>query len=271
MRIGCATVSRLPVIPDTVWIFQDAGVFEHTTGLCAILEKGRAILVHRNGSAEAVLHHSDWRKTNQTIEAQPRHMENLIPAKVDVFVLLSRNFIRVCMVDIVEFTALVTIHLDIFWQKRIQPKHCVLTVPDNLRIGIAPEEQVGHQRFPEDKGCHFRIWLAIQNLVQRMIPCLFLVAVVVRHPVQVQRQGGNGFCQQTDTGIHSRDLHSSFLIHLLPGIGTAKHKGLPGIPDVIRDLRQTFFRLFCFGRIPWVFKSHPFPESHILTNPFINN
>ena len=26
--------------------------------------------------------------------------------------------------------------------------------------------------------------------------------------------------------------------------------------------------LFCFGRIPWVFKPHPFPESHIIYFPF---
>ena len=69
-------------------------------------------------------------------------------------------------------------------------------------------------------------------------------------------------CQQTDTGVHGRNLHGGFFIHLLPGIGTAKHKGLPGIADIIRDLRQTLFRLFCFGRISRILKSHPFPESH---------
>lgn len=151
MRIGCATVSRLPVIPDTVRVFQDAGVFQHATGLCAIFEERGTVLIHRNGSAEAVLHHGNWRKTNQTIEAQPRYMENLVSAKVDILVLLSRNFICVCIVDIVEFTALVSVHFDILRQKRIQAQHCVLAIPDDLRIGIAPEEQVGHQGFPEHK------------------------------------------------------------------------------------------------------------------------
>ena len=189
-------------------------------------------------------------------------MKNLVPAEVEVFILLSRHFIRVCVVDIIELAALIPVHFDIFRQKRIQPQHCVLTIPDDLCVGVAPEEQMGHQRFPEDKGCHLWVGLAIQNLVQRMIPRLFLVAIIVCHPVQMQRQCRNGLRQQTDTGIHSRDLHGGFLIHLLPGIGAAKHKGLPGIADVIRDLRQTFFWLFCFGRIPWVLKPHPFPESH---------
>ena len=189
-------------------------------------------------------------------------MENLVPAEINILVLLSRNFIRVCVVDIIKLAALITVHFDIFRQKRIQPQHRVLAIPDDLCVGVAPEKQVSHQRFPEDKGCHLWVGLPIQNLVQRMIPRLFLVAVIVCHPVEMQRQCRNGLRQQTDTGVHGRDLHGSLLIHLLSGIGTAKHKGLPGITDVIRDLRQTFFRLFCFGRIPWVLKPHPFPESH---------
>ena len=268
VRVGSAAIGRFPAIPDTVRVFHNAGMFQHTAWLCAIFEEGRAVLVHRNGSTEAVLHHGDWRKTDQAIKAQTRHMEDLIPAKVEVFVLLSRHFICVGVVDIVELTALISVHFDIFRHQRIQPKHRVLSIPDDLCVGIAPEEQVGHHRFPEDKGCHFRIWLPIQNLVQRMIPCLLLIAIVIRHPVQMQRQCRNGLCQQTDTGVHGRDLHGGFFIHLLPGIGTAKHKGLPGIADIIRDLRQTFFRLFCFGRISRILKSHPFPESHNIYSPF---
>ena len=122
-------------------------------------------------------------------------MEDFIPAKVEILVLLSRNFIRVCVVDIVKFAALISVNFDVFRHQRIQPQHRVLAIPDNLRISIAPEEQVGHQSLPEDKGCHFRVGLAVQNLVQRMIPCLFFVTVVVRHTVKVQRQCSNGLCQ----------------------------------------------------------------------------
>ena len=41
-------------------------------------------------------------------------MEDLVPAEVEVFILLSRNFIRVCVVDIIELTALIPVHFDIF-------------------------------------------------------------------------------------------------------------------------------------------------------------
>ncbi len=122
-----------------------------------------------------------------------------------------------------------------------------------LSIQKSPARQqsvdtIGGGRKPES-----RIWK----------PILSVCSAPSRASTSGQRwQCRNGLCQQTDTGIHSRDLHGGFLIHLLPGIGAAKHKGLPGIADVIRNLRQTFFWLFCFGRIPWVLKSHPFPESH---------
>ena len=41
-------------------------------------------------------------------------MEDLVPAEIDILVLLSRNFIRVCVVDVVELSTLVSIHFDIF-------------------------------------------------------------------------------------------------------------------------------------------------------------
>lgn len=114
MGVGCATVCCFPVIPDTIRVLDDPGVFEDTAGLCAILEERRAVLIHRNGSAEAVLHHGDRRKADQTIETQSRHMEDLVPTKVDILVLLSRNFVRVCVIDIIEFSAFIPVHLDIF-------------------------------------------------------------------------------------------------------------------------------------------------------------
>ena len=112
-------------------------------------------------------------------------MEYLIPAKVDILVLLSRNFIRIGVVDVVQLAAFIAIHFDVFRQQRIQTQHCVLAIPDDLCVGIAPQEQMGHQGLPKHKGRHFRIRLSVQDLVQRMISCLFLVAVLVRYPIQV--------------------------------------------------------------------------------------
>ena len=60
MGIGSTAISRFPAIPDTVRVFHNAGMFQHTTGLCAVLEERGTVFVHCNGSAEAVLHHGNW-------------------------------------------------------------------------------------------------------------------------------------------------------------------------------------------------------------------
>ena len=59
MGVGCATVCRFPVIPDTIRVLDDPGMFQHTAGLSAVLEERRAVLIHRNGGAKAVFHHGN--------------------------------------------------------------------------------------------------------------------------------------------------------------------------------------------------------------------
>ncbi len=59
MGIGCTAISRFPAIPDTVRVFHNAGMLQHTTGLSAVLEERGTVFVYRNGSAEAVLHHGN--------------------------------------------------------------------------------------------------------------------------------------------------------------------------------------------------------------------
>ena len=39
----------------------------------------------------------------------------------------------------------------------------------NLCIGIAPQKQMCHERFPENKTCHFRVRLIMQQSVKIMI------------------------------------------------------------------------------------------------------
>lgn len=90
--------------------FVAHSLFQHTAWLCAVLEKSGAILVYRNRSTEAVLHHGNRRKYNQAIETQTRNMEDFIPAEVDILVLLSRHFIRVGVINIVELTAFIPVY-----------------------------------------------------------------------------------------------------------------------------------------------------------------
>ena len=76
------------------------------------------------------------------------------------------------------------------WHERVKPDDLAATVPDHLRIGIAPEEQVRHERFPEDEGCHFRIRLIMEQEIQWMIQRFFLAAFLVVL-VQMKRQTGD--------------------------------------------------------------------------------
>ena len=103
-------------------------------------------------------------------------MKDLVPAEVEIFILLSRNFIRVCVVDIVELATFISVNFDIFRQKRIQTQHRVLAIPDDLCVGVAPEEQVRHKRFTENKRGHFGIRLIVKQAVQGVVDCFLLTA-----------------------------------------------------------------------------------------------
>nr|DAJ29772.1 MAG TPA: hypothetical protein [Caudoviricetes sp.] len=35
-----------------------------------------------------------------------------------------------------------------------------------------------HERFPEYKTCHFRVWLIMQHKIQQMVGCFFLAPAI---------------------------------------------------------------------------------------------
>ena len=268
-----AAVHSRPVVTDLAGVFQDTGMFQNTAGLCAVLEEGRAVLLHCQRGAEGVLHHGNGRKAHQTIEAQTRHMEYLIRPEVDVLVLLPRHFVRVGVVDIEDVAGLVSVHFHVLRKQRIQPQHRVLAVTDDLGVGVAPQKKVGHHGLAKGKAGHLRVGLPVEDLVQRMVRRFFLPVPAFRVPVEMQRKPRHRLGQQPDTGIHSRDLHRRFLIHPLAGRSRAKEKGLPGIADIVRYLRQTGSICFgaVFGSIPGLAKAHPFQKSHFIAfSPFIH-
>ena len=47
---------------------------------------------------------------------------------------------------------------DTWWGDEVTPA----LFRDELCIGIAVDQQMGHQRFTENKRCHFRIWLVVE-------------------------------------------------------------------------------------------------------------
>jgi len=43
----------------------------------------------------------------------------------------------------------IAVDLHVLRQQRIQTENFIFAVPDDLRIGVAPEQQMTHQRLPE--------------------------------------------------------------------------------------------------------------------------
>lgn len=104
-------------------------------------------------------------------------------------------------------------------------QQCRFAITDDLRISIAPEEQVGHEGFPEYEGTHLRVRLIVEQVVERMVErhCL---AAAVRVFVEVQRQSRDSLRQDTDAGIHGSHLHGRPFCHCFAGGCSAKEKSI---------------------------------------------
>ncbi len=59
--------------------------------------------------------------------------------------------------------------------QRIESDDFTFAISYNLHIGISIKEKMRHQGLSEDKRCHFRIWLIVNQSIQRMLDCLFLL------------------------------------------------------------------------------------------------
>ena len=129
--------------------------------------------------------------------------------------------------------SIIPVHRHAAWHQRIKSHHLTLAVSYNLGIGIAPQEQVSHDRFPENKAYHLRVRLIMQYKIQRMIHCFFLTAAVCVS-VKVQRQSCYRLRQNTDVGIYCSHLHSRTLISPF-ACSTATHE------KPISTARRAFF------------------------------
>ena len=106
-------------------------------------------------------------------------MEDLVPAEIDILVVLSRLLIRVCVIDVEDLSFLVPVDFHVLREQRIEAKDAVLSIPDDLCVTVSPQEQMRHHDFPEGETRHLRIRLPVQQLIQRMICGSFLCASAV--------------------------------------------------------------------------------------------
>lgn len=147
---------------------------------------------YRQCCTQAVFHHGNGREADQPVKAKAGDMEDFIGTEVDILPVFPWHFIRVGVINIIEVPRLIPVYLRIFREQRIQPQYGVLPIPDDLRIGVAPQEQVGHHSLPEGKAGHFRVWFPVEDFIKWMIQRLFLRISIACISVQVQRQARHG-------------------------------------------------------------------------------
>ena len=137
----------------------------------------------------------------------------------------SRRIVGADGVFVVELAVPVTVHRHPVRHQRIEGNDLALAVADDLGVGVAPQEKVGHERFPEHKGTHLWVRLIMKEQIQRMVDSLFLAAILLV-AVEVERQSRHSLRQDTDAGIHRRHLHGGAFIDTLARRAAAKEKAV---------------------------------------------
>ena len=186
-------------------------MLKDTARRCAVCEELRAELFRGYGKTDSVLCHSDRAVADKPVKSESGDVKHIgrIQNYGAVFV---DGFVTASVVLIKKMPVFISVHGHLVRHQRIQRHNFTLAVADYLGVCIAPQQKVRHERFPEDKGTHFRVRLIVQKSVKRMIDSLFFAAVF-GISVKVKRQTGDGFRENTDAGIHGRHLHGGAFRH----------------------------------------------------------
>jgi len=127
------------------------------------------------------------------------------------------------LILVVEVTFIVTVYAHSIGHQRIESDDFTLAISDNLRIGISIKEQVCHQGLTEDKGGHFRIWLIVNQSIQRMLDSFFL-ATGASVFVNMDWKASDGLGENPDAGIDCSHLHSASFIDGFARVAATKEK-----------------------------------------------
>ena len=228
----------MPCLSDTLRVLNGSGVFQYTGRGCAIGEELSSVFLCSDGKADGVFCHCNRAIADKPVKAETGNMEHVGGLQNNRFT-LAADLVNGAEVLIVELAILVPIHTHLVGHQGIQCHDLALTVPDDLSIGIAPEEQVRHECFPEDEGTHLWIRLIMKNQVKRMVDSFFLAAVAVVS-VNMKREPCDSFGQNTDAGVNRSHLHGTAFRYRLAG-GAATHvKGVAGADCAVGGLVSGF-------------------------------
>ena len=141
-------------------------------------------------------------------------MQHLFHRQNDLALLLEiRVVFVVSAVAVNEPAAIVTVNTHLIRHQRIQPDDVASTVPDDLRISVAVDQQMRHQCFPEHERCHFRIRLVVQQKIKRVLRHSLFSAVGVL--INVQGKLCDCLRQNSHAGVNCDDLHCRAVVDSL--------------------------------------------------------
>ena len=126
---------------------------------------------------------------------------------------------------IIWSSLIVTIHTHSIGHQRIESDDFTFAISYNLRISISIKEKMRHQGLSEDKGCHFQIWLIVNQSIQRMIDCL-LFTIGVSILINMNRQSCNGLRKNPDAGIDCSHLHGASFINGFARAASTEEKAI---------------------------------------------
>ena len=139
--------------------------------------------------------------------------------------LVLDSFVRATIIGVVQTAVFVSVHGHLVRHQGIQSYDLIFAVADDLCIGIAPQEQVRHEGFSEHEGTHLRVWLIVEQAVERMVE-RHCFATAVRVFIKVQRQSCDSFRQDADAGIHGGHLHGRAFRYRLAGCRAAEEESI---------------------------------------------
>ena len=212
--IGTATKGLCPRFSDTGRVFDRSRMFQHTARCSTVGIELTAVLFGCNGKADGILRHSDGTVTNKTVKTETGNMKNIGWFQNHGAAFHGRCIIRRKVVFVVKLPVFIPVYPHAVRHQRIQTDHFALSVADDLCVGIAPQEQMGHQRFPKHKGCHLRVWLVMEQKIKRMVKSLLFTAAFVVL-INMDGQTCHRFGQYPYAGIDCRHLHGRAFIHTL--------------------------------------------------------
>ena len=224
--VFAALINGVPGIAHALGVFHHARMLQHAARLRAVLIKGRAVFVAGEAHADGLLRHGDGTVADKAVKAQTGNMKNVLRRKDHRGLSAQTLHVRIrAGVFVIDVSAGIPIHSHAIGHQRIQRNDLAALIAHDLRIAVAPEQQMRHEGFPEGKGGHFRVRLVVEQVIQRMPQRLFLAArgVVL---IEMQRQRGDGLGQNPHTGVHRRHLHGAALVDSFARHSIAEQEGI---------------------------------------------